>query len=227
MVTLVAEEARHAARVLRQKKGDDIVVSDGLGKRYEAKIVSISFKEVVAKIQSVETGKNEPQIRLALAVGLTKGEKFDWLVEKATEMGVTAIFPFFARHSEIRWNAEQIARNAARWQRVALAAFKQCGRSVLPKIEVLKNLAEVISRKKDAGIVAAHPVTESATSLERPRPLQDVMGVVGPEGGFAPEELEAIRQSGGQLVSLGPRRLRTETAGLVLMAKLFFLKAEL
>jgi 16S rRNA (uracil1498-N3)-methyltransferase len=227
MLRLTGDEARHCAQVLRHKKGDRIVASDGLGKTYEAEILSASTKEVEAEILKSETGKNEPKTEVILAIGLTKGEKLDWLVEKVTEMGISAIWPFFARYSEVKWDGKQAERNAARWQRMALAAFKQCGRAVIPKVEILKNLAEVIKRKGDRELVVAHPVKSGASMLGGVSFGQEIIAVVGPEGGFATEEVEAISQAGGRLVSLGPRRLRTETAGLVLLAKAFALKAEL
>ncbi len=203
------------------------MASDGLGKTYEAEVLTTSSKELEARILKSETGKNEPKTKVTLAVGLTKGEKLDWLVEKATEMGVGAIWPYFACYSEIKWDEKQIERNLARWQRITLAAFKQCGRSAIPKIEILKNLAEVINRKGDRNLLAAHPVENKATVLEGGSLGHKIIAVVGPEGGFAHEELETVRQAGGRLVSLGPRRLRTETAGLVMLARLLFLKAEL
>ncbi len=226
-MVLTGEEARHAVQVLRHKKGDRIVTSDGLGKTYEAEVLSTSSRELEAKIVKFETGKNEPETKVTLAIGLTKGEKLDWLVEKATEIGVSAIWPFFARYSEVRWESKQAEKNLSRWERVALAAFKQCGRSVIPRIEILKNLAEVINRKGDAEVVAAYPVENAAAVFEDSSFGQKVIATVGPEGGFAPEEIEAVLQAGGRLVPLGPRRLRTETAGLVLLARLLVLKAEL
>ncbi len=226
-LVLTGEEARHAIQVLRHKKGDRIVVSDGLGKTYEGEVLSVFAKELEVRMLKSETGKNEPKTEVTLAIGLTKGEKLDWLVEKATEMGVLAIWPFFARYSEVRWDGKQAEKNVSRWQRIALAAFKQCGRSVVPRVEVLQNLAEVINRKGDSDLIVAHPV-ENAISVFKGHSLgQRVLAAVGPEGGFAPEELEAVRQAGGQLVSLGPRRLRTETAGLVMLAKALSIKAEL
>jgi 16S rRNA (uracil1498-N3)-methyltransferase len=227
MFRLTGDEARHCAQVLRHKKGDRIVASDGLGKTYEAEILSASTKEVEAEILKSETGKNEPKTEVILAIGLTKGEKLDWLVEKATEMGISAIWPFFARYSEVKWDGKQAEKNAARWQKMALAAFKQCGRAVIPKVEILKNLVEVIKRKGDRELVVAHPVKSGASMLGGASFGQEIIAVVGPEGGFATEEIEAISQAGGRLVSLGPRRLRTETAGLVLLAKALALKAEL
>lgn len=227
MLRLTGDEARHCAQVLRHKKGDRIAASDGLGKTYEAEIRSASAKEVEAEILKSETGKNEPKTEVILAIGLTKGEKLDWLVEKATEMGVSAIWPYFAHYSEVKWDKKQVDKNLARWQRIALAAFKQCGRSVIPKVEILKNLAEVIKRKGDRELVAAHPVESGASMFGGSSFGQEIIAVIGPEGGFAAEEIETIHQAGGRLVSLGLRRLRTETAGLVLAAKLFVLKAEL
>ena len=227
LLLLTGEEARHAVQVLRHKKGDGVIASDGLGKTYEVEIVSASPKQVEARILHTETGKNEPKTKVILAIGLTKGEKLDWLVEKVTEMGVSNIWPFFAQYSEVKWDERQVEKNISRWGRVALAAFKQCGRSVIPKMEIFKNLAEVINRKGDREFLAAHPVESGASKLNSGSLGQEVIAAVGPEGGFAPEEVEAIRQAGGRFVSLGPRRLRTETAGLVLATKLLVLKAEL
>ncbi|MCI0330893.1 MAG: 16S rRNA (uracil(1498)-N(3))-methyltransferase [candidate division Zixibacteria bacterium] len=224
---LTGDEARHAVQVLRHKKGDRIVASDGLGRTYEAEVLTISSKELAARILTSEVGKNEPKTEVTLAIGLTKGEKLDWLVEKATEMGAFAIWPFFAHHSEVKWDEKQVAKTVSRWQRVALAAFKQCGRSVVPKLEVLPNLAEVINRKGDAELVVAHPVEAPGGSFETRSLGRKVIGIIGPEGGFAPEELDTLRQAGGRFVLLGPRRLRTETAGLVLLSRVLTLKAEL
>ena len=228
MLFLVGGEARHVVQVLRHKKGDKIVASDGLGKTYEAELVTAFPKQVEARILNTEIGKNESKTKVALAVGLTRGGKLDWLVEKATEMGIGAIWPFFARYSEVKWDKKQAEKSLARWQRIALAAFKQCGRSMIPQIEILKNLAEAVGRKGDEDLVAAHPAASSIAPVLPEGPLgQKVIAIIGPEGGFAPEELDWVRQAGGRLVSLGPRRLRTETAGLVLLAQILSLKAEL
>lgn len=224
---LTGDEARHAVKVLRHKKGDRIVASDGLGKTYMAEVLSATAKALEAKIVSLETGRNEPNINVTLAVGLTKGEKMDWLVEKATEMGAAAVWPFFARYSEVKRGEKQAEKSVERWRRIALAAFKQCGRSVIPKIELLGGLAEVINGREDAQIVTAHPIENSETALDAGKIGQKVFALIGPEGGFAPEEINAVEQAGGHFVSLGPRRLRTETAGLVLLAKLLGLKGEL
>ena len=203
------------------------MASDGLGKTYQAEILSASPKELAAKIVQAETGKNEPKTEVTLAAGLTKGEKLDWLVEKATEMGVSSIWPFFARHSEVKWDGKQAEKNIPRWQRIALAAFKQCGRSVIPRIEILDSFAEVINRKGDRELMVAHPVENAGFVLENRSLGPRIIVAVGPEGGFASGEIEAVCQAGGRLISLGPRRLRTETAGLVMLAKTLSLKAEL
>lgn len=224
---LTEEEAQHAVKVLRHKKGDRIVASDGLGNSYEAEVLAASPKKVEAQILKAENGKNEPKTEVILAIGLTKGEKLDWLVEKGTEMGVSAIWPFFARYSEVKWDSKRVDKNLSRWRRIALAAFKQCGRSVIPAIEVFDGSAEVINKKGDRELIAAHPAENGISALEGHSLGQKVLAAVGPEGGFAPEELEAFGQAGGRLVSFGPRRLRTETAGLVMLSKILSLKAEL
>jgi 16S rRNA (uracil1498-N3)-methyltransferase len=226
-LTLTGEEARHAVKVLRHKKGDLILASDGRGRSFEAEVSSVSPALLKARIVKTETGKNEPNAQVSLAVGLTKGEKLDWLVEKATEIGVSAVYPFFARFSEVKWGKEQIAKNEARWKRLALAAFKQSGRSVIPPVEILGNLAEVTDRGKEGELLTAHPSAEAKPVAACLGEGRKVMGVIGPEGGFSPEEVEALQKSGSKLIALGPRRLRTETAGLVMLAQILTVKAEL
>lgn len=245
ILTLAGEEARHAVKVLRHKKGDMILASDGRGRSFEAEVTLVSPAQLRAKIVKTETGRNEPNAQVSLSVGLTKGEKLDWLVEKATEIGAAAVYPFFARFSEVKWGKEQIAKNETRWGRLALAAFKQCGRSVIPRVEVLGNLAEVIDRGKEGELLTAHPSTTlPSTSVGACGGVCDpalktvsvagsmgegrkVMGVIGPEGGFSPQEAETLQKAGSKLVTLGPRRLRTETAGLVLLSQILTVKAEL
>ncbi len=227
VLVLRDEEARHALKVLRHKKGDLIFASDGLGRSFEAEVVVTSATELEARIIKTEQNKNEPKTQVSIAVGLTKGEKLDWLVEKATEIGVFAVYPFFARYSEVKWGKEQMAKNRARWQRVAMAAFKQSRRSVIPGVEVLSGLAEVIDRGRDGEILAAHPVPEAKPVTESIGKGQKIMGIIGPEGGFAPEEVLILENTGAGLVHLGPRRLRTETAGLVLLSQILTLRVEL
>ncbi len=236
ILTLAGEEARHAVKVLRHKKGDLILASDGRGRSFEAEVVSVLPAQLQAKIVKTETGRNEPKAQVSLAVGLTKGEKLDWLVEKATEIGVSAVYPFFARFSEVKWGKEQIAKNEARWNRLALAAFKQSGRSVIPRVEILGNLAEVIDRGKEGELLTAHPsatlgvydpVPKSVSVAENLGEGRKIMGVIGPEGGFSPQEAEILQKAGSKLVTLGPRRLRTETAGLILLSQILTVKAEL
>ena len=224
---LRAEETRHATKVLRHKKGDLIIASDGSGRSFEAEIVSTSADELEARIVKTDIGRNEPKIKVSLAVGLTKGEKMDWLVEKATELGVIAIYSFFARYGELKWGKEQIAKNVARWRRIAVAAFKQSCRSVIPQVEVLANLAEVMDRGTDGEILAAHPVPEAKSVAGSIGTGEKIMGIVGPEGGFTPEEVSILQKTGSRLVSLGPRRLRTETAGLILLSQILTVKGEL
>lgn len=224
---LSGEESRHAVKVLRHKKGDVIFASDGCGRLFEGEVFSTSATELEAKIVKTEIGRNEPKTKVSLAVGLTKGDRLDWLVEKATEIGVFAVYPFFARHSELEWGKEQMAKNVARWRRIATAAFKQSCRSVIPPIEILGNLAEVIDRGKDGEILTAHPVPEPLSGVGGIGIGQKIMGVVGPEGGFSFEEIASVQKAGIRLVSLGLRRLRTETAGLVLLSQILTVKAEL
>jgi 16S rRNA (uracil1498-N3)-methyltransferase len=221
-----AEEVRHLVFVLRKKKGDRVWAVDGLGGAYEIELVRVSKKEAVGKILRTERNIGESPIAVTLAAGVLKGERFDWLVEKATELGVRRIVPFISEGSVARPNARRVQR----WRNIALAAMKQSGRSVLPEITNVLTFKEVIGLSRQYEIrIAAHPCPESVVMKEMcdksPQPVKSVLLLVGPEGGFVQKEIDLLKDRSFNFVSLGPRRLRAETAGVVLISQ-FMMMAE-
>jgi 16S rRNA (uracil1498-N3)-methyltransferase len=217
-LTIAGEEFSHLTHVMRKQVGDRLMVTDGAGSAYEATITEIVRRSARCSIQARHRMLHEPQVRLILGVGVLKnGSKFDFLVEKTTELGVHAIVPLLTSRT--------IPRHAKtdRWRKIALAAMKQSGRSVLPRIHPVTPLAEFL--EGDWGAHTKILPYEKATTVWRPKfgdgPSGDaVLACIGPEGGFTDEEVDQAVRRGFQTVSLGERRLRTETAAIVTTAAL-------
>jgi 16S rRNA (uracil1498-N3)-methyltransferase len=214
------EEVRHLVFVLRKKKGDRVWAVDGLGGAYEVELILVSKKEAKGRILRTERNVGESRMDVTLAAGVLKGERFDWLVEKATELGVRTLVPFLSRGTAVRPNPQRIRR----WRHIALAAMKQSGRSVLPEIKDFHQLEGVV--RISAGFdfrIMAHPGPGSTDLSDVFKKLtglpKSVLLLVGPEGGFVSDEVCLLEGSGFVRVSLGPRRLRAETAGVVLTAQ--------
>jgi 16S rRNA (uracil1498-N3)-methyltransferase len=215
IVTLTADEARHLREVLRLKPGDEVSVFDGEGKEYRARVVQArrEFAELELD-EEIATARPESPLHLTLAVALLKGEKFDLVVQKTTELGVHKIVPLLTRYADIKLRDESDATNrVARWQRIALEAAKQSGRAVVPEVKnpipfesVLKDPCLLFSeREGDRGL----------TRIDNP-----ITAIIGSEGGWSDEELEQARAGGAQIVTLGGRVLRAETAAITAAALL-------
>jgi 16S rRNA (uracil1498-N3)-methyltransferase len=211
---LVGDEARHLARVMRCTVGDEVVVFDGSGTSWRARVASIGRDEVGLDLGEAVTGPRPTRVPLTLAVALPKGERQKWLVEKLTELGVERLVPL----STTRGVAEATPAAVERLSRGVIEACKQCGRDALMQVGGPKGVAEVVG---DAGsgtvlLVADRdgvPLEEIATAGKL------VVALVGPEGGFTAEELATVEAAGGRRVSLGPHVLRVETAAIALAAR--------
>lgn len=214
-VTLTADEARHLREVLRLKPGDEVSVFDGVGKEFRARVAQArrEFAELELD-EEIEPARPESPLHITLAVALLKGEKFDLVVQKATELGVTKIVPLMTRYADIKLRDESDAnKRVARWQRIALEAAKQSGRGIVPEVttpvsfgSVLENTCVLFSEKGGHGL----PLIDTDT----------VTAIVGSEGGWADEELDRARAVGAQIVTLGGRILRAETAAITAAALL-------
>ena len=214
-ITLTADEARHLREVLRLKPGDEVSVFDGVGKEFRARVAQArrEFAELDLD-EEIQPARPESPLQITLAVALLKGEKFDLIVQKATELGVYKLVPLTTRFADIKLRDESDAsKRVARWQRIALEAAKQCGRAVVPEVErpasfesVLKNPCLLFSEKGGQGL------TRIDTDF--------VTAIVGSEGGWSDEEIDQARAAGTQIVTLGGRILRAETAAITAAALL-------
>lgn len=210
-VTLTADEARHLRDVLRLKPGDVVYVFDGYGHEFRATVSNIRRDTTELRLEAeVEPAKPESQLQLNLGVALLKGEKFDLVVQKATELGVTKITPLITRHADIHLrDASDATKRVTRWQRIALEAAKQSGRAFVPQISLPVAFENVAV--DGAGVLFSERGGEALESLSATR---SITALVGSEGGWADEEIESARARGFHVVTLGGRILRAETAAI-------------
>jgi len=220
---LSPEETRHLARVLRHKPGDQILLIDGLGQEFQARVLAIERTKEgeQARVEILELVRKEfpPRIKITALIPILKGDLTEFLVEKGTELGVWRFIPFFSRHTVVKPKKNLTPRLRAK----AISALKQSGRLILPEVcepADLKTLVEAIPANSLK--VLAHPEgklnLENLLSLFKREDLTEVYLISGPEGGFSEEELSLLFEAGFKTLCLSPCILRAETASLTLMS---------
>lgn len=227
--TLALPEAltHHLTRVLRLKRGDPVTLFNGDGNDYLARLVSLEKRGAEALVESQEQVHTESPLRLTLAQGLCRGEKMDLVLQKATELGVSHVELLASERSEVRLSGEREERRMGHWRQVIASACEQCGRARLPALTAPVALPTWASSR--AGQAELRITLDPGADLRlRDLPIAtDVVLAVGPEGGFADSELALLQRNGFVGVRLGPRILRTETAGLAALAALQTLRGDL
>ena len=208
------EAARHLVTVLRLKAGDPVCLFNGEGGEYRGTITSVSGKSVMVELTGYDPQDRESPLRTVLGVGLSRGERFEWVLQKATELGVTEIAPLYTERTEVKLRGEREDKKLARWQQVLAGACEQCGRNRPPLLRPPVSLDAWLGIDCEQKIVLHHRATTSLARLAG-TPAASVALLVGPEGGLSPGELEAAEHSGFQSLAIGPRIFRTETAPLV------------
>jgi len=220
MLKIEGSEVRHIRRALRLKAGDGIVVFDGSGKEYEGTIFEGGPSSVLIEIQNIISVKRESPLEITLAQSLLKGEKMDYLIQKATELGVKEIIPFFSSRSVPLLDKSKRLKRYHRWERIAVEASKQCGRGVIPRIEPLQDYFEMLQAPSPDSLRLILWEKEGARLKEVLRVSEEktkIFFVVGPEGGVSNEEVEHAKRAEFIAVNLGKRILRSETASLCLL----------
>lgn len=209
--------ARHAVRVLRLPPGAPMVLFDGRGGEYLAHIQRIERERVVAELASWQDVERESPLAVTLVQALQAGEKMDFTIQKAVELGVRDIVPVESRRSVLRLSGDRAAKRVAHWQGVAASACEQCGRNQVPLVAPLEKLENWLARPADASLrlMLAPDADEALVDLP---PASAVQLLIGAEGGLDPQEVLAAKQAGFRPVRMGPRVLRTETAGLAALA---------
>ena len=208
-------QAHYISRVLRHVAGDAVQLFDGSGQEYLGELIEVGKKAVRVELREQLAGQAESPLRIHLGQGLSRGERMDWAIQKATELGVSEITPIVSERCEVRLKDERADKRLAHWRQVAISACEQCGRSVLPVIHAPITLAEWQGHVQAELKLVLHPVAAPLESHARPHNLAFL---IGPEGGLSEAEVEQAKAAGFHAARLGPRVLRTETAPVVALA---------
>src|SRR5690606_17305584 len=216
-VALDAERSHYVARVLRARPGSALVVFDGHGGEYDATVRAVSKHAVTLAVGSWRPDERESPLEVRLLQGVSRGERMDWVVQKATELGVARIMPVITEFSVVRLEPERAGRRLAHWRKIAQGACEQCGRNRVPAIEPPASFAALVGEASDATRILLEPgAPHTLAAIER----GPVELLIGPEGGLSAGEREQALAAGFRPCSLGPRVLRTETAAVAALAVL-------
>lgn len=218
---LPPDAAHHASRVLRLRAGDPVQLFDGAGHECHGVIGDLSGKQVIVDdIRQIEVNRESP-LPVLLAQALSSSEKMDWVIQKATELGVTQIQPLATERSVAKLSAERAAKRTEHWQQVAIAACEQCGRNVLPVIHPPLDIMVWLQQMRASEMSKFILLPQGATSLHtQARPQGSVVLLIGAEGGFSRTESESALLCGFTPIRLGTRVMRTETAAVAGLAAL-------
>lgn len=216
-VELPEPVARHAVRVLRLPPGAPMILFDGRGGQYPARIERIERDRVYAELSAWQDAESESPLAITLVQALQAGDKMDFTIQKAVELGVRDIVPVESRRSVLRLAGERAAKRVAHWQGVVASACEQCGRNQVPLVAPVEKLENWLARPAN-GALRLMLDPEAEVSFASMRPEGAVQLLIGAEGGLDPQEVIAARQAGFLAVRMGPRVLRTETAGLAALA---------
>jgi 16S rRNA (uracil1498-N3)-methyltransferase len=220
---LPQQQAHHATRVMRLKAGDAVTLFNGDGAEYDAVVARVAGDAVSVRVGDTRACARESPLEIVLGQALSSGERMDYTVQKAVELGVTAIHPLAAARSVVRLAGERAEKRVVHWQAVAVSACEQSGRNRVPSIAPVAELAAWLARSAEGGAGALRLLLSpaGATRLrDLPRPEASIVLLAGPEGGFTSAEEAAARHCGFTPVRLGPRVLRTETAAAAALAAL-------
>lgn len=227
-IKLSDNAAIHATKVMRLSVGDTLKLFDGDGLDYTCELLSIKKNEVMAKIESSNAVNNESPLHITLLQGISSGDRMDYTIQKAVELGVVAIQPLSTERSMVRLSAERAEKRLEHWQNVVIAACEQSGRAIVPTVAKLVNLTAWLQANIHAGYgdadssharILLNPIGAKRLSA-LPKTTQYIQLLIGAEGGLSQAEIDLASNNGFQSMVLGPRILRTETAALTAIAAL-------
>lgn len=213
LVELKESNFQHVIKVLRLKKDSQLTVFDGRGNEYSALVEQIKKKSARIKIIKKVDSKTESNLSIHLGLGISKGERMDFAIQKAVELGVTEITPLFTKHCVVNLNEKRIQKRLHHWKGIIISACEQSGRSILPKLNTTLTLTKWTESINDTCIVF-DPL--ASTTLKKITPENDNINlIIGPEGGLSSEEISILKKEKNfHAVKFGPRILRTETAAI-------------
>jgi 16S rRNA (uracil1498-N3)-methyltransferase len=212
-VTLKIEPSNHILHVLRLKLGSPLILFDGTGGEYNAQIFAIDKSRVIARVEKFIDREVESPLKITLGQGISRGEKMDYTIQKAVELGVYKITPLFTEFCNVKLSGERLQKRLQHWQSIAISACEQCGRNCIPIIDYARDLPTWIPQNKsDVSLTLYHGANQILANL--PKKVSTVTILVGPEGGLSDHEIEFAQRYNFIPIRFGPRILRTETAAL-------------
>lgn len=217
-VELDDRAARYLGRVLRTRAGDTVVLFNGDGRDYPATIVQVTKHTVAVRVNDVIAATNESPLHIELAQGIARGERMDFALQKAVELGVAAIQPLFCRRTEVKLSGPRLAKRMDHWRGVIISACEQSGRAVLPRLQEPAALGDWFHAPPEGARLVLRPEADATLPVLSRQDRACLL--IGPEGGLADGEIAAALDAGFTPVRLGPRVLRTETAGPAALAVL-------
>lgn len=217
-MTLGRDKSHHLRNVLRLKTDDAVVIFDGHGGEYTSRIVAAQRQSVTLAVGQQTHCRRESALPLALAQGIARGDRMDFAISKAVELGVSTIQPLFTQRCKVKLAGQRLTKKLSHWRRVAISAAEQSGREQVPTINVPMNCHDFLQSSPPACGLVLSPAAK--TTLRQIAPQDAATLLVGPEAGLADIELQSALDAGYRAVTLGPRTLRTETAGMACLAAL-------
>lgn len=218
---ITGSDAHHIADVLRMRKGDELQIVTADQQTALMSIEAVAADKISLRLQKIEPALNEPQLKITLAEGLPKGDKFELVIQKAVELGVTKIVPLAMDNCVVQLKGDKAGQKQARWQKIAAAAAQQSKRDIIPEVCAVQSLSAVLQSSGCEVIIMAYECEQECSlkaALQQHPECKSVLLIIGPEGGISKEEYLLAQKCGAQTVSLGRRILRTETAAVALLA---------
>ncbi len=225
-IILGRDAARHLVTVLRLKRGDELVLFNGDGGEYPAAIADASPKSVTVRTGQRLAVDRESPLAIHLGIGIARGDRFDWVLQKATELGVAAITPLYTERTEVRLKEDREEKKRRHWRQVIVSACEQCGRNRLPALHAPRPLADWLGIEAEQKCLLHHRAGLSLADRASPRPRSAAL-LIGPEGGLSATEIDLSIGAGFESLALGPRVMRTETAPVAAIALLQYLWGDL
>jgi 16S rRNA (uracil1498-N3)-methyltransferase len=223
-VHLQGQIARQIKTVLRMQVGDELMVLDDSGTEWQVKITEIGKETVEAHIVDQRPSQNEPTVQITLYQGTLKGQKFEWVLQKGTELGVSRFVPTICERSVVN-RVDVLTKKYSRWQEIIREAAEQSRRGKLPVLEAPVSLADAVNQAQSESLMIMTWEGENESTLKSiisQAKVKRISIFIGPEGGFTKQEAALVREAGGEVVKLGPRILRAETAGLAVCAAILY-----
>jgi 16S rRNA (uracil1498-N3)-methyltransferase len=228
-ITIAGDDVHHIKKVMRFRPGDAIICCDGRGTDYVTAIDTIGTHEVVCRVVDRRPSVGEPRVSVTVAQSLPKGDKWEWVLQKGTELGATAFVPFVSARTIVKWDAKKAEKRRERWMRIVKEAAEQAHRGTIPEVMPVADWQALLDRTASAGCAmiayegGGHPIQQV---LEKGGHSSFLL-IVGPEGGFEEREVREAEAAGAVPVSLGSRILRTETAAVAILTAVMYASGEM